>query len=118
MLELMYSSGLRVSELVGLQLNQVNTRLGLVRLVGKGSKERVVPVGEEALHWLKRYLQQARPALQAVERGQRCAIPVEPWHGDYAPGVLAKHQEAPVDGRCQNAFSRRIRCGMPSPRTC
>ena len=65
MLELMYSSGLRVSELVGLQLNQVNTRLGLVRLVGKGSKERVVPVGEEALHWLKLYLQQARPALQA-----------------------------------------------------
>ena len=66
MLELMYSSGLRVSELVGLQLNQVNTRLGLVRLVGKGSKERVVPVGEEALHWLQRYLQRARPALQAT----------------------------------------------------
>lgn len=64
MLELMYSSGLRVSELVGLQVNQVNARLGLVRLVGKGSKERVVPVGEEALHWLNRYLQQARPALQ------------------------------------------------------
>ena len=64
MLELMYSSGLRVSELVGLQINQVNTRLGLVRLIGKGSKERVVPVGEEALHWLKRYLQVARPALQ------------------------------------------------------
>jgi integrase/recombinase XerD len=66
MLELMYSSGLRVSELVGLQLNQVNTRLGLVRLVGKGSKERVVPVGEEALHWLQRYLQQARPGLQVT----------------------------------------------------
>ena len=66
MLELMYSSGLRVGELVGLQLNQVNTRLGLVRLVGKGSKERVVPVGEEALHWLQRYLQQARPALQVT----------------------------------------------------
>ncbi|MCP4471397.1 MAG: site-specific tyrosine recombinase XerD [Gammaproteobacteria bacterium] len=67
MLELMYSSGLRVSELVGLQLNQVNTRLGLVRLVGKGSKERVVPVGEEALHWLTRYLEQARPGLQALK---------------------------------------------------
>jgi integrase/recombinase XerD len=66
MLELMYSSGLRVSELVGLQLNQVNARLGLVRLVGKGSKERVVPVGEEALHWLQRYLQQSRPALQVT----------------------------------------------------
>jgi integrase/recombinase XerD len=64
MLELMYSSGLRVSELVGLQVNQVNTRLGLVRLIGKGSKERVVPVGEEAAHWLTRYLQVARPALQ------------------------------------------------------
>ena len=66
MLELMYSSGFRVCELVGLQLNQVNTRLGLVRLVGKGSKERVVPVGEEALHWLQRYLQRARPALQVT----------------------------------------------------
>jgi integrase/recombinase XerD len=65
MLELMYSSGLRVSELIGLQLNQVNSRLGLVRLIGKGSKERVVPVGEEALHWLQRYLSQARPALQS-----------------------------------------------------
>jgi integrase/recombinase XerD len=67
MLELMYSSGLRVSELVSLQLNQVKSRLGLVRLVGKGSKERVVPVGEEALHWLTRYLEQARPGLQGLK---------------------------------------------------
>lgn len=65
MLELMYSSGLRVSELVGLQLNQINTNLGLVRLVGKGNKERVIPVGEEALHWLAQYLKQARPGLQS-----------------------------------------------------
>ncbi len=64
MLELMYGSGLRVSELVGLELNQVNTNQGLVRLIGKGSKERVVPVGEEALHWLALYLRQARPELQ------------------------------------------------------
>jgi integrase/recombinase XerD len=64
MLELMYSSGLRVSELVGLQLNQVNANLGLVRLVGKGSKERVIPVGEEALYWLGKYLRQSRPGLQ------------------------------------------------------
>ena len=63
MLELMYSSGLRVSELVGLQVNQVNANLGLVRLVGKGSKERVIPVGEEALHWLARYLKRSRPDL-------------------------------------------------------
>jgi len=67
MLELMYSSGLRVSELVGLQLNQVNTNLGLVRLIGKGNKERVIPVGEEALHWLAKYVKQARPGLQSAK---------------------------------------------------
>lgn len=67
MLELMYSSGLRVSELVGLKMNQVNANLGLVRLVGKGNKERVVPVGEEALHWLSLYLKQARPDLQKAK---------------------------------------------------
>ncbi len=63
MLELMYSSGLRVSELVALELNQINQNLGLIRLTGKGNKERVVPVGEEALYWLKKYLQESRPAL-------------------------------------------------------
>ena len=68
MLELMYGSGLRVSELVGLRLDQVNTNLGLVRLVGKGSKERVVPIGEEALYWLARYVKQARPDLLKAGR--------------------------------------------------
>ena len=63
MLEIMYSSGLRVSELVGLRLNQINSNLGLVRLSGKGNKERVIPVGEEALHWLAQYLKIARPQL-------------------------------------------------------
>ncbi len=63
MLELMYSSGLRVSELVSLELNQVNHNLGLVRLTGKGNKERVIPVGEEALYWLKQYSNQGRPQL-------------------------------------------------------
>lgn len=64
MLELMYSSGLRVSELVGLQMNQINVSLGLVRLIGKGNKERVIPVGEEALHWLSQYLERGRGELQ------------------------------------------------------
>jgi len=67
MLEIMYSSGLRVSELVGLQLNQVNTNLGLVRLIGKGNKERVIPVGEEALHWLSQYVKLARPSLRQAK---------------------------------------------------
>lgn len=60
MLELLYATGLRVSELVGLRLDQLNLRLGAVRVVGKGGKERLVPVGEEARDWLERYLREAR----------------------------------------------------------
>jgi len=63
MLEVLYATGLRVSELVGLRLEQVNLRQGVVRVLGKGNKERLVPLGEEALHWLERYLRDARPAL-------------------------------------------------------
>jgi integrase/recombinase XerD len=63
MLETAYASGLRVSELVGTTLAQINMRQGLIRLFGKGNKERIVPLGEEALHWLGRYLESARPAL-------------------------------------------------------
>ena len=63
MLELMYGAGLRVSELVGLAGTQVNLRQGVLRVLGKGGKERLVPLGEEALHWLQAYLQQSRPQL-------------------------------------------------------
>lgn len=65
MLELLYASGLRVSELVGLELGQINLNVGAVRLVGKGGRERLVPMGDEARHWLQRYLQGARAALLA-----------------------------------------------------
>jgi integrase/recombinase XerD len=63
MLELMYGSGLRVSELVGLETLQLNLRQGALRVTGKGGKERLVPLGDEARHWIERYLEQARPAL-------------------------------------------------------
>jgi integrase/recombinase XerD len=63
MLETLYATGLRVSELVGLKLGAVSLDMGVVRVLGKGSKERIVPLGEEAIAWLKRYLAQARPAL-------------------------------------------------------
>lgn len=63
MLELLYATGLRVSELIGLQLEQVNQRLGVIRVVGKGDKERLVPVGDEALRWVRCYLQSGRPGL-------------------------------------------------------
>ena len=63
MLELLYASGLRVSELVGVEVTQLNLRQGVVRVVGKGGKERLVPLGDEAAGWLERYLREARPAL-------------------------------------------------------
>ncbi len=65
MLELMYASGLRVSELVGLELVSVNLNQGVVRITGKGGKERLVPLGEEAISWLQRYLREARPELMS-----------------------------------------------------
>ena len=61
MLELMYGAGLRVSELASLPSTAVNLRQGVLRVTGKGSKERLVPIGEEAQHWLERYLQLVRP---------------------------------------------------------
>lgn len=63
MLELMYAAGLRVSELVELPATAVNLRQGVLRVTGKGRKERLVPLGEEAQHWLERYLADARAAL-------------------------------------------------------
>ena len=63
MLEVLYASGLRVSELVTLTAAQVSHDMGVVRVMGKGSKERLVPLGEEALAWLSRYQREARPAL-------------------------------------------------------
>jgi len=63
MLETLYASGLRVSELVTLKLSQLSRDMGVVRVIGKGSKERMVPVGEEALAWIQRYLKEARPQL-------------------------------------------------------
>ena len=63
MLEVLYACGLRVSELIGLTLEQVNLRQGVLRVFGKGSKERLVPMGEEAIAWVERYSKEARPFL-------------------------------------------------------
>ncbi|MGH8706032.1 MAG: site-specific tyrosine recombinase XerD [Burkholderiales bacterium] len=69
MLEVLYASGLRVSELVALKTFEANLDAGVVRILGKGAKERLVPLGEEAVDWIRRYLKSARPALL----GQRSA---------------------------------------------
>ena len=72
MVEVMYAAGLRVSELVNLPAVAVNLRQGVLRVMGKGSKERLVPMGEEAQHWLEKYLNEARPALA----GKRNIVPL------------------------------------------
>ncbi len=63
MLETLYATGLRVSELTGLKVAQVSLDMGVVRVLGKGRKERLVPLGEEAIAWIKRYLAEARAGL-------------------------------------------------------
>ncbi|MFI3136591.1 MAG: site-specific tyrosine recombinase XerD [Methylococcaceae bacterium] len=68
MLEMLYATGLRVSELVGLTVSQVSFRQGVVRITGKGNKERLVPVGEEAMSWLEKYMLSARLVLLAARQ--------------------------------------------------
>ena len=70
MLELMYATGLRVSELVGLLGTQVNLRQGVLRVLGKGSRERLIPMGEEAQHWLERYIGEARSQILGRQRNE------------------------------------------------
>lgn len=63
MLELLYATGLRVSELVGLSMEEINLQQGVVRITGKGNKTRLVPLGEEAIYWVERYIDEARVEL-------------------------------------------------------
>lgn len=63
MLELLYATGLRVSELVGLTMEQIDLQQGVLRVTGKGNKTRLVPLGEESVYWLERYIDEARPEL-------------------------------------------------------
>ena len=79
MLELLYATGLRVSELVNLTLGQINHQQGVVRVMGKGSKERLVPLGESALDWIERYLREGRPQL--LDAGQGDALFPSPRGG-------------------------------------
>jgi integrase/recombinase XerD len=75
MLEVLYSSGLRVSELVGLRLDAVNLRQGVVRIIGKGDRERLVPLGEEAQAWLERYLADGRQEILGAGRASDFVFP-------------------------------------------
>src|SRR5258707_3423697 len=73
MLEVLYSTGLRVSELTGLKVNDLDAKVGCVRCIGKGDKERVVPVGKKALAIVERYLRDGRPELlRGTRNGLAC----------------------------------------------
>lgn len=69
MLEVLYATGLRVSELVNLNRGDINLRMGFVRCIGKGSKERIVPLGSVAIQWLQRYLEARRDDSRALFPG-------------------------------------------------
>lgn len=75
MLELLYATGLRVSELVRLSAGQVSLQQGIVRVTGKGQKERLVPLGEVAVDELEQYWQHIRPALPGFREGERALFP-------------------------------------------
>jgi integrase/recombinase XerD len=113
MLELMYACGLRVSELVALPANGVNLRQGVLRVTGKGGKERLVPLGDEARHWLDRYLAESRPALA----GGR-PVPVDAG-GDaplfIGPGLRAPTRQAFWTTVKRHAVAAGIDPGRVSP---
>ncbi len=70
MLETLYASGLRVSELVTLKTVQASLDMGVVRVLGKGSRERLTPLGEEAVAWIERYQREARPRILAGRKSE------------------------------------------------
>ena len=91
MLETLYATGLRVSELVGLTLAQVSLDMGVVRVLGKGSKERLVPLGEESIAWIKRYLADRAPDARRRRQGRHALRHRAPRRAD-AAGVLGADQ--------------------------
>ena len=68
MLEVLYATGLRVTELVSLTMSQINLRQGVIRVTGKGNKDRLVPLGEEAISWLENYLENCRNELMSGQQ--------------------------------------------------
>ena len=75
MLEVLYACGLRVTELISLTLEQVNLRQGVLRVMGKGSKERLVPMGEEAIVWVERYMRDGACTNCSVGGPAMCCFP-------------------------------------------
>ena len=101
MLETLYATGLRVSELTGLRRSQVAQDAGVVRVVGKGNKERLVPMGDEAVAWIERYLREVRPALTGAGKRDE---------------VFLTQRHAPLTRQAFWALVKRyaVRAGIPA----
>ncbi|MEM7221293.1 MAG: site-specific tyrosine recombinase XerD [Pseudomonadota bacterium] len=116
MLELLYATGLRVSELIGLRVESVNRRQGAVRVVGKGDKERLVPIGVVALDWLLRYEREALDALDPERRAgvlfpSRLARPMTRqtfWHAIRRWAKLAGLRDLPSPHTLRHAFATHL----------
>jgi integrase/recombinase XerD len=116
MLELLYACGLRVSELIELDMSQLNLSAGVVKVFGKGSKERLVPVGEVAQNWLQKYIKQARPQLLKVassgvlfpsNRGQHMTRQTF-WHRIKQHGITAGIQKPLSPHVIRHAFATHL----------
>jgi integrase/recombinase XerD len=109
MLEVLYASGLRVSELVGLKLSGVDLHMGVVRVIGKGAKERLVPLGEEAIVWVRRYLRDSRPLILRARSSDHVFITARAgamtrqafWH------LLRKHAARAIPDRSLSPHTLR-----------
>ncbi len=117
MLEVLYGCGLRVSELVSLQQGQVNLRQGVVRVVGKGGKERLVPMGESALYWVQRFIREARAALLGPGAASGVLFPSRRgramtrqtfWHGVKRYAVLASIEQHVSPHTLRHAFATHL----------
>ena len=117
MLELMYASGLRVSELVSLKTFNVSMSEGVLRVLGKGSKERLVPFGMVARDWITRYLREARPVILGGQQTEDLFVTAR-GAGHDPRDVLDDRQEARARRRASPRRCHRTPCATPSPRTC